>query len=766
MLNRTLLFSVITAAVSALLLFGMSSPAVAADEKAFSFHVDNIHVDNVVIRGQNQSRTPTIGEQFRRMINRILPDDSPDVSNQRPAPVVPPAIPTQPPRPLTNAEIQEATSLEQQRTPTNAGNTAFPRTGSIPQISRDIKESGDGNDSELPTHLRLQRLRDTVFSNPEVERAAHDSRQRVQRATTLVPAPAFQDAGNNTNNTGGLAGNLRDFAELPLIARTHGATEGTSEAFVPLNAESRQAIPRGDRVVPDRGIANPVASPFSPSHLSGQPMAVGESGQRRQLLVSTSPRLEIEIEKPPSANVGQEITYRIRATNAGDVPAEQVVLNVEIPPWIDIRHTDADNGNWVLLPRSDGSGIADLEWRVNRINQGETNLLALWLVPQLHRAIELPIQYNFRRPPIVATVEVQEPKLVMELVGPDEVRWNDLVIYTLIVRNTGNGSAENLRFELQQTSSERHAMTMDFPLLPGEGQEIPIEVRAGRDQAQIDIAILAMGAHDLKSEVRRRIRVMRPKLDMEVQTSPLHFVGEPAEMLIRVVNSGSADAENVIIRAELPLGAQYVASSEGGLFVQHQQQNVVEWRGRTIGRGEVQTLSLISIPRREGECRVSVEASESNGSPLAAGHGTFMAEAIVELDLAVHRPGGPIELGQEVKYTIEVTNTGTKAAENVEISMMFGDQLEPRAVTGRDASYGDGQVFFDKIPTILPKQSVTLIVHVEAKSVGTAQIRAEVVRTDASGSSIRLEQGLSSHVFSRQRGAAATEHPTQNEVFR
>ena len=748
MLHRTLLFSVIVVAVYTLFLFGTS--AVAADEKAFSLHVDNVRVDNVVILGQNQNRTPTIGDRVRQFVNRILPDDTSDTNNQRQAPVVPPATPTQPPRPLTNAEILEATS-QTQRTTTNTGSTLPPRAGSVPHlIVHDATERGS-EDSELPTHLKLQRLRENVFNNPEVERAANDSRQRSQRTTTLAPAHIFQDTGNNS---GGLAGDFREFAELPTIARTHTTAGRTSEVFVPLNAENRQVISRGDRAVP-LGITNQSSDPFPSAQQSGHQFAVAETDQRRdssrQVLVSTSPRLEIEIEKPPSANVGQEVTYRIRATNAGNVPAEQVVLNIEIPPWIDIRHTDADNGNWVLLPRSDGSGIADLEWRVNRINQGETNLLALWLVPQLHRAIELPIQYNFRRPPIVATVEVQEPKLIMELVGPDEVRWNDLVIYTLIVRNAGNGSAESLRFELQQTSSERQTSAMDYPLLPGERQEIPIEVRAGRDQEQIDIAVLATGAHELKSEVRRRIRVLRPKLDMEVQTSPLHFVGEPAEMLIRVVNSGNADAENVTIRAELPLGAQYGASSEGGLFVQHQQQNVVEWRGRSIGRGEVQTLSLISVPRREGECRVSVEASEANGSPLATGYGTFMAEAIVELDLVVHRPGGPIELGQEVKYTIEVTNTGTKAAENVEISMMFGDQLEPRAVTGRDASYGDGQVFFDKIPAILPKQSATLIVHVEAKSVGTAQIRAEVIRTDASGSSIRLDQSLSSHVFSRQR---------------
>jgi len=141
-----------------------------------------------------------------------------------------------------------------------------------------------------------------------------------------------------------------------------------------------------------------------------------------------------------------------------------------------------------------------------------------------------------------------------------------------------------------------------------------------------------------------------------------------------------------------------------------------------------------------------------------------MAEAIVELDLVVHRPSGPIELGQEVTYTIEVTNIGTKAAEDVEISMMFGAQLEPIAVSGREAHYTtDGQVLFERLPVILPKQTITLRVTVEAKRAGTAQIRAEVARTDASGTPIRLEQGLSAHIFSRRTVA---ELPPQSDFFR
>ena len=762
MLNRTILFSVIAAAGCVLLLFGTAPSVDAADKNTF------LQIDKVFVLGQNQNdsrRTPSFGEQFRRFINRILPDDEFDENpNQRQAqqqPVVAlPAIPVQPPRAPTAADVRQSATVVADQTPQRTRGTTS------------VRDATDGkNGTDVPLHVRLQRMREGVFSHPEVERAAQTSRQSTQRAST-----PRNDAA---------AGDVWDIADFPAISRTQPTLQPAAddiEVFVPLN-QRQQTIPRSDHPVAERSapaVAErnaPTTDRFAPSQQPAQRLVM-ETEQRRetsqepsrQSFVSMSPRLEIEIENPPNAVVGQEIAYRIRATNVGNVPAEQVVLNVEIPPWIEIRHTDADNGNWVLLPRSDGSGIADMEWRVNRINQGETNLLALWLVPQLHRTIELPIQYNFHRPAIVAKVEVQEPRLLMELVGPEEVRWNDFVVYTLIVRNVGTGRAENLRFELLQSSSSdaRRTSMMDYPLLPGEGQEIPIEVQAGRDQEQLDIAVVATGAHELRSEVRRRVRVLRPKLEMSVQTSPLHFVDEAAEIFIRVVNNGDADAENVVIRAELPLGAQHVTNSEGGLFVQQNQQNIVEWRGRSIGRGEIQTFSLACIPRREGECRVSVEARESNGSLLVAGNGTFMAEAIVELDLVVHRPNGPIELGQEVTYTIEVTNTGTKAAENVEISMMFGEQLEPTGVGGRDAHHtANGQVLFEKIPAILPRQNVTLRVHVEARGVGTAQIRAEVVRSDPNGPDVRLEQGLSAHIFStRQRGTTTAEQSIQNETFR
>jgi len=356
----------------------------------------------------------------------------------------------------------------------------------------------------------------------------------------------------------------------------------------------------------------------------------------------------------------------------------------------------------------------------------------------------------------------------MELLGADEVLWNDLVVYTLLVRNVGNGDAENLRLTLLQTNSDAAQCEFEEPLRPGEEQPIAISVQAGREREYIDIAVLATGAHDLTGEIRRRIRVLRPNLEMTVQTPALHFVDSPAEFTIRIRNTGTADAENVNVRAELPLGTQYASSSEGGIFAVQQQQNVVEWRGRSIARGETLTLSFVCTPRREGDSRVSVDAVDSGGSVLAAGIATFMAEAITDLDLVVHRPRGQVELGQEAEYTIQLTNVGTKAAENIEVSMAFGlsqEQLvvlEPIAVQGGEASQNDGMVVFERIPVILPRQSIELRVVAKAEQTGTVHIRTQVTGTD-----IHLENGLSTTVFSRQGRPtpAPPPAPTNNAFF-
>jgi hypothetical protein len=758
MLNR-LLLSVIATAVAALLLFVTSSSA-HADDKEFTFDADS-----TVILGQSQAeakKNPSTLGRFWQGVTKVFQDDTPHNNHRHTAPmVVHPPIPTQPPKPPTAAEIQQAATPSQgQQRSTVGNNTPQPRAGTAtttPRVSSDGEENE--NDDEASNLERMRRMRTVFVSSPATKQAAEVTRQQSHVLTSTMevpPTPTFDIETNPKNFTGG----INDFPELPLIPDSFAVLDKTVEIAAPA-----QTIPLIDPVIPDQ--ASDCAAP--PSQRTLPSSATVGLGQQRTLqasrsFVSASPKLEFEFEGPKSAVVNQEITQKIWVTNTGDAPAEGVVVKIEIPSWIDVQYMDANKGGWMCLPREDGSGIADLEWKIERIDQGVTYLLIFQSVSRQHRAIEFPVRHDFHRPAIIVRTEVQEPKLEMELIGDNEVLWNDNVVYKLLVHNVGNGNADNIRLELQQTSSEARDCKFDEPLRPGETQELSIEVRAGREQEFVDIAVVASGAHDLRGEIKRRIKVLRPKLDMIVQTDPLHFVDNSAEVTIRVRNIGTADAENIVIRAELPLGAKYVGSSDGGMFSIQQQQNIVERRGRSIPKNDMQTFILVCEPQREGDCRVSVEANESNGSVLAANHSTFLAEAVVDLDLAVNIPKGPIELGQEVEYEVKVTNVGTKAAEDVLISMTFGPQLEPTGVGGYAANEDNGLVTFETIPAILPRQCVTVMVRVKADKTGTAPIRAEVVSTDASGLPAGLEKGFVAQIFSRRTAAASG--ASQSEVLR
>jgi hypothetical protein len=611
-------------------------------------------------------------------------------------------------------------------------------------------------------------MRKAVFekSYESIEAAAKTTRQNSSppQQTALVPLPPASDMEKDPKEFTRIPPDSNEYLSDP---RATSIIEEKREVAAPNNLH---VMPRSGSGLSGQMGGQVGGEPMIPAPPNDRRLAAGETEQHRgtsgqRLTVTTSPRFVFEIEKPPSVAVNQEVTHKIRVTNTGDAPGEALVVKTEIPSWIDIQHPDASNGNVVVTSREDGSGIADLEWKIHRIDPGVTELLILRSIPRIHRAIEFPIRYDFYRPAIIAKVEVQEPKLELELLGDSEVRWDGTAVYLLLVHNVGNGNAENVRLDLLQTSSDANFCEIPEPLRPGETQEMSIEIEPRGDQEYIDITVVATGSHNVKGEIKRRVRVLRPKLEMSVQTLPLHFVDSPAELTIRIRNLGTADADNVTIKAELPLGAQY-RESNGGLYTVQQQQNVVEWRGKSIARNESQTFTLVCSPQREGECRVSVEVNETNGNTLAIAKSTFQAEAVVELDWAIVKPNGPIELGQEVEYEIQVTNTGTKAAENVEISMTFGVQLEPTGASGGEAySTDDGQVFFEKIPAILPKQSVAVKVAVKAEKVGTATIRAEVVREDVDGASIRLERGLSAYIVSR-RGAATASGQTQDEVFR
>ena len=83
-------------------------------------------------------------------------------------------------------------------------------------------------------------------------------------------------------------------------------------------------------------------------------------------------------------------------------------------------------------------------------------------------------------------------------------------------------------------------------------------------------------------------------------------------------------------------------------------------------------------------------------------------------------------VGEEATFWLVLANKGEKAAENVVVSLSFDKHYEPIAVKGGDANAGDGQITFEKIPTILPSESKKLSFIAKVIQQGTAHVKIEV----------------------------------------
>ncbi len=434
-----------------------------------------------------------------------------------------------------------------------------------------------------------------------------------------------------------------------------------------------------------------------------------------------SPLIELDTLGASKVIVGQEATYQIRVLNRGGAAAEQVVLTVEIPNWIDVLPPDVSVGTTSIVSRGPNSDVRDFVWKIAKVESRSEERIVMHLVPKQRQTVDLKIKYDFHKPLKVAKIIVQEPTLEMELQGPGEVLWGSKVNYKLMVRNTGNGDAENVKLELLQTGSDMKSC--EIPLLKaGEEQMIDVDVWTGK-QDHVDINIQATGAYDLSANVLKRVVVMRPDLNVRVEAPEMQFIGNPAEFTVRVQNKGNATAKNVELAATIPLGAKYVSNTAGGRLT---PQNQVVWNVDAIpGSGEF-VATIVCEMKREGLCKLEAAVSDKSGV-LASNVGNINIEAIADLKMQLENPQGPIEVGQEAVFVITVSNRGTKTAEDVEVVAAFARGLEPFGIEGANGMMNDGQVVFDKIPTLNAGQTITLKVKGKADRPGNHRIRAEVI---------------------------------------
>jgi uncharacterized repeat protein (TIGR01451 family) len=564
-----------------------------------------------------------------------------------------------------------------------------------------------------------------------------DSASTIAKGTNLNPSLSPATGATNAHQPFPTVGDLLGHSSNSGSKLSNAPADSSSSSS---NGDLRDAGSKAFKsTTTPRSPAKP--SPFTTNSAKSSDSAAGHFGEKSAtgdestsdlpgvLVTNRAPVIITDMEGPKQITIGREASYHLRLRNDGATAADDFVATVKVPDGVEAVNSSATRGNVRQVPGSDGKPSGTIEWQIQRLDPQAAETLTLRLVPHESRPLELGVTWTHAPVGSHTVVEVQEPKLKMQIAGPDEVLFGKAQTYRLLLSNPGTGFAENVKVDLVPPGGKLGSATTHRigDLGPGATKNIEVELTA-REAGKLNIKAVASAEGGLNFESTKELFCRKPELEVDWRGPATQYAGTAATYFFRVRNPGTANAEEVSVHVNLPEGADFVSASEGQAF--DPDRGEVAWRVGSLRPGDDCFMELKCTVRTPGENQLKIAAATAAGDLTDNKLATTNVVALADLKLDVSDPPGPIPVGEDAVYEIHVVNRGNNAAQDVNVVALFSDGLEPEAVDGSQYTVADGRVTFRSIDKIPASQNVTLRIHTRAMKPGTHVFRAEVLCKD------------------------------------
>ena len=438
---------------------------------------------------------------------------------------------------------------------------------------------------------------------------------------------------------------------------------------------------------------------------------------------------------PTEIPIGQQFSYQVILTNLRDATLQ----NVTVTDTVATTYTHRES-----TPQASVGEDGSLTWHVGDLQPRQSSTINVTGTASAAGALNscTGVTYNTM---LCQTSRVVEPDLAVTLAGPESALLCDTITYRMIVNNPGTGAATNVEVRADLPpglvlQSQQQASVKIDALAAGESREITLPVKADATGEYVVKAIAtADGGLDALSESAQTV-VRQPVLEISATAAANQFIGRQFQWTITVKNTGDAGAEQTVVTAPLPSNASFVSATPGGT----QSGSSVTWPLGRVSSGETRTLTLLMQPTTAGDVAVNatVQAvcADSVSTPL-----TTTIVGIPALLLEVVDSADPIEIGNEVVYTIEVLNQGTAPATNVTIVCELPEGEQFISGTGATGATSDGSTIrFAAIESLQPKSRATWRIVVRAAETGDMRFR---VRLDSDQLASPVEETESTMLY-------------------
>ncbi|MGC4006801.1 MAG: hypothetical protein QM811_28210 [Pirellulales bacterium] len=588
-------------------------------------------------------------------------------------------------------------------------------SGSTPKATPD--DTNVELEPDAPEPTRAPRFNSASMEKPEQS-------ETIINTTTERKAPVFAMPSDYSS-----ARRPFDGGEMPSVLNGKSPTPTATAPTTARNAgpSSRKTVVDAPaaRVADQRG-AGGIVEEITPVTVPAATASVGLGGS--QALVSRqSPQIVVETLGPRTLTVGKEATYEIVVKNQGDLAAQDVSVTIRVPEFAESTGNKATAGSAELLrdPNDAAAAFYTVEWKIPRVEVRAKESLALRLIPRKSKAFDLGVVWTISPVSSQTSVEVQEPKLALSLAGPPEVQFGQTKTYKLNLSNPGTGDAENVAIHISPLGGADAALTKHRigTLAAGDSKLIEVELTA-KQAGKVLLRAQATGDNGLKAETSEHVLVRRAALSVNVLASKSKYTGTIAGYAVQVANPGDASADNVKVTAAVPNGAKFLSASSGGKF--DAETGKVVWTLPALRAGGEQTFEVKCQLNAAGANTLAVDTTAA-GDLTASGVGTTSVVALADLSLDVIDPKGPLPIGEEVSFEIQIKNRGTKAAERVFVVAFFEEGIDPVSATGGQHEMSNGDIRFAPIPALAPGATAVMKIKALPKAAGNLAFRAEAV---------------------------------------
>ena len=364
-------------------------------------------------------------------------------------------------------------------------------------------------------------------------------------------------------------------------------------------------------------------------------------------------------------NFGEEVTYFISVFNSAIVDVKQVVVVDTLDEGLTFVSA-SDNGVWNPFKRT-------VTWTVD-LAKGESKVFTVIATVSAYGNIPNTVSVGDKS----SSVNIAVPEIIPgKTVDVENPNFGDTVTYTVVVTNNGVVDAKQvvvrdildkgLKFvkATGEYTFDEDSRTVTWIIDLAKGESQTFYVTAVAEAYGVLTNDVTVGDKTASADV------VVPEIipDKTANITNPNF-GDKVDYTVTVTNDGIGDVNNVVIVDRLGEGLIFVSASDNGVW--DPVKRTVTWIV-DLAKGESKVFSVIATVVSYGNVTNSLVVGNKT-----AGVNVTVPEIIPDKTANISNPN----FGDNVNYTVTVTNDGIGDAKDVVVRDVLGEGLKFVSSTG------------------------------------------------------------------------------------